>query len=284
MALDSGKLPVDQLTGPQATLLMPLWARARESRRTDAILRDDTAVKIVDSLEFDFERFARQRVPTVDYCLRASIFDRLVRNYLATHPDATVVEFGAGLDTRFDRLDNGRVRWIEVDLPDVIRLRRRFFAEDSRRKMIAASLCESDWIDELEHAGCVHPLFVAEGVFYFLTASEVRLLFQRIADRFAGSELIFDAQSPLYLQLSNLRHPLRSTRLSFALRRDGAEIERWDPRFRIKEYVGFGDSPDYDQAWGRLSTLKRLAISARILTRHMFKVIHVGFRGQPNPT
>ena len=115
--------PSNRLEGVQATLLMPLWARSVEARHPEPIVRDEKSVAIVESVDYDFGQFERKLVPIADYCIRSRIIDDLVRPQLEARPDITVVELGVGLDTRFDRLDNGQVRWIEFDLPDVIELR-----------------------------------------------------------------------------------------------------------------------------------------------------------------
>lgn len=271
------KAEVGSLVGAGPTLLMPLWARAQEARRSDALLRDDKAVEIVDALDFDFDQMLRKRVPAADYCIRASIIDQMVLPHLERTPGRTVVEFGVGLDTRFDRLGHHAGRWIEVDLPDVIRLRRQFFAEGPRRTMIGSSVLDTDWMAKVAEAGKGPPLFVAEGMLYFLSNAEVRELFVRLADRFPGSAFIFDAQSPWFLLVSNLRHPLRTSKLRFTLGRNGTEIQRWDRRFHVQRYVGYGDSPYYDRVKSRLSWLKRLAAAAYPLTRHAFKIVEVGF-------
>jgi len=158
-----------------------------------------------------------------------------------------------------------------------MQLRKKFFAEEPRRRMLSGSLRDDQWLTKISQSAEHPPLFVAEGVFYFLTADEVRQLFTRLADCFPGSKLIFDAQSPLFLRVSNWRHPLRTSRLSFSVGRQAAEIASWDPRFQVEKYVGFGDSPYYDHARRRLSLLKRLAISLPAVTRDMFKIVQVGF-------
>ncbi|MBA4018441.1 MAG: hypothetical protein C0483_14840 [Pirellula sp.] len=270
----------DGLAGVPATLLMPLWARARESQRADPLLRDQKAAAIVQSLKFDFTTFEHKQVAAVDYCIRASIFDRLARDYLRAHPSTDVVEFGVGLDSRLERLDNGVVRWTELDFPEVIALRESFYAGHPRRTMLAQSLLDFSWFDKVQTSSSAGPLFVAEGVFYFLSEAEFKSLLTNLADRFPGASLIFDAQSPLYLRISNLRHPLSGSRLRFALK-SAAELESWDPRFRVEQYVGFGDSPDYDQCRRRLSLMKRLGTKLSFLTREMFKVVQVRFDSKP---
>ncbi|MGA5344163.1 hypothetical protein ACPCSQ_00400 [Streptomyces griseoincarnatus] len=80
---------------------------------------------------------------------RAPLFDRWVPGFPSAHPDATGVEIGTGLDTRHERVDNGRPRWHELDLPGVIDLRRHFSAGILRRTVIAASVTDRAWAAEV---------------------------------------------------------------------------------------------------------------------------------------
>jgi O-methyltransferase involved in polyketide biosynthesis len=264
------------LDGVQSTLLMPLWARAIEARRPDAILRDEAAGRIVASLPFDFDHMRSQRVPVADYCIRSVLVDRLVTAEMRARPAAPVIEFGVGLDTRFDRLADGRP-WFEIDFPEVVALRRRFFPDAVGRRMLSARLPDLSWLDDLDLPAGEPPIFVAEGVLYFLSTDEVRGLFMRLADRHPGAAFIFDAQSPLFLTMSNLAHPLnrRTSRLRFALGRQGREVTSWDPRLVVDRYIGFGDRPEYSSFIHRLSAFKRCAAALHPLTRHSFKVMLV---------
>ncbi|MCA9174515.1 MAG: class I SAM-dependent methyltransferase [Planctomycetales bacterium] len=269
------KIDVAELTEAQATLLMPLWARALESCRNDAVLRDSAAEQIVNSLDFDFTLFEAKAVPAIDYCLRASVFDQLVQRFLDRHPTATVVELGVGLDTRFDRLNNPGATWIELDLPAVMAVRQKFFQPCDRRTMLAASLLDDHWLDEVaERAAPDSPiLFTCEGVLYFFQVPQIQQIFRRLADRFPQSGLIFDAQSPWFLRVSNWRHPMKDSQLKFSLG-NVRSIQSWDPRLRVRDYVGFGDSPYYDRGMPRLSALRRWGRRLLPPIRHLFKVVH----------
>ena len=190
------KIDISGLTEAQATLLMPLWARALESQRDQPLIRDDKAEEIVSRLDFDFDSFRQKSVPAFDYNMRASVIDQLVRRFLQANEQSTVVELGVGLDTRSERLDNGKTVWIELDLPDAMQVRHKFFQPGDRRVMISGSLLDSDWIGEIEQHRKGPILFIAEGVFYFFDQDQVGGIFQGLANRFPGSSLIFDAQSP----------------------------------------------------------------------------------------
>ena len=82
--------------------------------------------------------------------MRTAILDAWVRAFLAGHPAGTVVEIGTGLNTRFERVDNGQAHWIDLDLPDVIELRRRFFADTGRHRMVAASVLDEAWLQDVD--------------------------------------------------------------------------------------------------------------------------------------
>jgi O-methyltransferase involved in polyketide biosynthesis len=182
-----------QLGAVQETLFIPLAARARETRKKRAVLRDPKAVEMVESIEFDIGKYSGAAGGLV-IILRTAIFDSWVRSFVAAHPGGTAVELGTGLNTRFERVDNGAVHWIDLDLPDTIELRRRFFADTERRQMIAASLTDEAWLQTVADSPGPY-FFVCEGVLAYLTEQEVTGALRRIAERFPGAYVGFDTYS-----------------------------------------------------------------------------------------
>ena len=262
---------IDDLCSTQQTLLLPLWARAMESERASPILDDPKAVRVVGSLAHDFEPFVQARIDVTGFCIRATIIDRLACRVLEVHPDVTVVDLGAGLDTRFERLDNGRLQWFDLDLPEAIAVRARLFEETPRRKFVASSVLDQEWLSSVKASNPKSVLFISEGMFYFLTARQIRELFATLADNFPGARLIFDSQSPLYAWYCNLKQPKQCTKISWSIGR-GDQIAQWDARFHVEQFIGFGDSPYYDAYWRRLSALARFARCAFPPVRHFFTI------------
>jgi len=173
----------------QETLLIPLYGRARDAAAQPSVLGDTTAIELVDGIDYDFTRFAGPSLP--GSVLRASIFDQYVRDFLAEHPDGTVVDLGCGLSTRFDRLDNGSVRWFDLDVPDTMALRRRFFADSERYTMIAGSIFDEEWYDVVAERG--GPVFLlSEAVLLYFPQEQVRDVLGRLARRFAGNRIAVD--------------------------------------------------------------------------------------------
>ena len=140
-------MPV-QLQGVPETLLWTLYHRASEARRDDAVLHDPKAVELLDAIDFPFaERFGSAQAGLSQWqALRALTFDRQVERFLAKHPDGTVVALGEGLETQFWRVDNGRVRWLTVDLPEAIEVRERLLPPGERQRVLACSALDARWM------------------------------------------------------------------------------------------------------------------------------------------
>lgn len=128
------------LKGVSETLLIPLWARAVETRHSPPIIKDENAVEMMGNIEYDFSKFDGRKMPQVSIAIRTELLDKSTKTFMDRHPDANVINLGCGLDTRFSRLDNGKTHWYDLDLPESIHLRRQFFNETDRYKMIAEIL------------------------------------------------------------------------------------------------------------------------------------------------
>jgi O-methyltransferase involved in polyketide biosynthesis len=100
---------MQNLDGVSETLLITLYVRARESHRENGMIKDDQAVDMVNQLDCDFSRIKMQRHDEIAVIMRMRKFDKHACDFLALHPDGVVVHIGCGLDTRFERIDNGRV-------------------------------------------------------------------------------------------------------------------------------------------------------------------------------
>jgi O-methyltransferase involved in polyketide biosynthesis len=147
------------LAPEQETLLITLYAKSHPG---NPLFFDPTAQDILNRVDYDF---ARLRVPyktVVLVCQRAKKLDIVTRDFLAEHPGCTVLQLGCGLDSRFLRVDDGRVNWYDLDMPPVVELRHRFFTESERCHMIAASVTDLEWVDTVPSEGGP-VLVVAEG-------------------------------------------------------------------------------------------------------------------------
>jgi O-methyltransferase involved in polyketide biosynthesis len=210
------------LQGIARTLLVPLACRALESPRPDAILHDPRAVEVYKALGGNPDFLMGMGGTDVFVAtMRARQFDLFSRDFLGRNPGGLVVDIGCGLDTRFDRLDDGQMTWLGVDLPEVIELRRKVLQDGERCKTIPQSMLEISWLDEVARIN-KPVIFLAEGVFPYFSTADVKPLVMAMASRFLAGELVFDAASPFIARHHN--------RTSSVLKRSGTRILRnWKP-------------------------------------------------------
>jgi O-methyltransferase involved in polyketide biosynthesis len=237
------------LSGVAETLLLPLYNRAMESQRPDALIKDKKAVELVMQMSLDFSRVRQIPMNELLKVMRIMFtreFDRYTRDFLERHPEAAVVHIGCGLDSRFERVDNGQVEWYDLDLPDVIALRRKYLGDEGERyHLLACSVLEDAWLEAVKVYSPRPFLFLAETVFVYFTEAQVKSLVLRLRDQFSGAELVFDGWRPFEVWLGN-RHLSNSPfaglmQWSFW---HGQEIEGWGDGIRLLDEWGFFDQPE----------------------------------------
>jgi O-methyltransferase involved in polyketide biosynthesis len=186
-----------KLTGVPETLLIPLWARAYETALPKPIIRDEKAVEMVARIDYDFSKFEKVWMSQVGVAIRAEILDEGASAFIAAHPDALVVNLGAGLCTRFSRVDDGRVTWCEFDLPEVAALRAQFFDETERHRLLTGSITDLEWMARIPRGENQPLLFIGEGLFMYFDEVIVKCIFIELAYRFPGAELLFEMLGPI---------------------------------------------------------------------------------------
>lgn len=234
------------LQGISETLLMTLYARARESQRPDGMIKDDRAVAMIELIECDFSRLRMHRHDEIAVIMRMNRFDRYVRDFLTRNPDGVVVHIGCGLDTRFDRVDNGRVEWFDLDVPDVIKLRENLLDDGPKRyHTLATSVFDDLWIEEVSVYKPRPFMFVAEGVFPYFEETQIKSLFLKLRDHFPGAELVCDAHTPFVIWVDNLQlaHAGVEARLHWRLKH-GKDIEGWGEGIRLLDEWNYYEDDD----------------------------------------
>ena len=136
----------------EQTLLIPLTARAlARNLFPNRGFADPTAEAIAARLDYDLNRFESDRDMLRGLVERSLVLDDLLRRFLNHHPEAHVLSLGSGLSTQFERVDNGRLHWIDVDLPKVANLRRALIPPHPRKRLVAASVTAVGWTSRLGH-------------------------------------------------------------------------------------------------------------------------------------
>lgn len=229
------------LNAVSRTLLIPFYFRALESQRPDALVRDPKAVELVAQLDYDFSGVQKLDKEQVNFLLRMREFDRLARAFLAQHPDGVIIDLGCGLDTRFERLDNGQFEWYGLDLPEVIALRKELLEETSRCHFLGCSVLDFSWMDALKDQAHRPILFLAEAVLVYLEEAEVKRLVQMLARRFPGAELVCEAYSPVVIR--HHPRPVAVAQPHWGLKND-RDVEAWAPGIRLLSWCSTLDHPE----------------------------------------
>jgi O-methyltransferase involved in polyketide biosynthesis len=228
---ESGDSIVSDLADVSETMLWSLHNRASEAKRPDGVLVDPESVRIYSAINYNFARHFGD--PLGSLAARAAEIDRALRSWLEHHPDGTIVSLGEGLETQSRRVDNGRMRWLSVDLPDAIRLRERFLAPTDRFRHVAASALDPVWMDEVDPSSGV--FVVAQGLLMYLDPERVRQLFAGIINRFVGAELVFDTIPRWFSHLTllglNQTASYRLPPMPWGINRDEIQptLRRWHP-------------------------------------------------------
>ena len=259
----------------QETLLIPLYFRATESIQEQPLFDDQQAVQILPRLDYDFSGFDAAWALRNDVVVRTVIFDELVTDFINRNPDGRIINLGAGLDARFWRLDNGKVSWYDLDMPDSIELRKRFFDDSERHQCIAKSMFDASWFDQV---GDEKPtLIVAEALFIYFDESAIKDLFSRLRERFPSTELVFQSVSPAIVGRKSTVPILRRTKaeLKWGIH-SGRDLRNWDARY---EFIGEWSLVDrFEDRWHWYRWAKRLPWIGRHL-REVMKITHLRFNG-----
>ena len=263
------------LDGVAETMLITLYIRAMESQRPDALIKDEKAVALVNQMGAGFDRIKQVKMDEEDkvtIILRSREFDRYARNFMERHPQAVVVHFGCGLDARFDRVDNGSVEWYDLDLPEVIELRRQLTGEERERyHLLGYSVFDRAWFAALgAHRACPL-LFMGEGVFMYFKETQIKALVLALQEHFPGAELVFDAFSPFLVGANNLRMALSKigARYHWGLKR-GEELESWGAGICLLDEWGYFDRPEPRLA--KVSWMRHIPLLARVLRIYHYRL------------
>ena len=219
------------------TMLIPLWAKAVEQQQPQPLLKDAEAPRMLAMIDYDFDRFKGARMSQPGCCGRAALIDEEVQAFIRQHPDAVVAQIGAGIDARFERLGRPAITaWVDMDLPEVIALRRMLLPA-STNIYLEGSLLDEGWTAMLAAYG--KPLLlVLEGVLMYFDQAQVQAFFAMLARRLPDVTVVFDMLPPFVLKHAKRHDALKrmgnnAPMFQWALR-EPRDMEGWQPGLRVQ--------------------------------------------------
>lgn len=261
------KYPIEKNT-VQETLIIPLYGRKMCSEQFPQLFRDETAIRLIDQVDYDFSELAKksksamQQFGFLEVAMRQNDLAWEVRDYLKAHPKAAVVNLGCGLDDTGRSCDNGCCRIYNLDFPSVIEVRDQLLPAGEREQNIGCDINDSSWFDKIDAAdGAV---FFAAGVFYYFLTEQVRALVQAMAVRFPGGRLVFDAAGKSAVKMM-LKTWIKDAKIQdvgayFAVSDAGKELSGWSPAIRVSSrgYMLGYQSLDDPSVKGMFRTLAKV--------------------------
>ena len=270
----------------QETLIIPLYARKLCSELYPGLYRDETAIRLLGQIDYDFSAAERkshslmQRFGALEVAMRQNDLAFEVRDYLKLHPQAAVVNLGCGLDNTGRNCDNGTCKLYNLDFPDVIAVRNELLPAGEREENIPCDLNDTAWLEKIDASGGA--VFFAAGVFYYFLAEQVRALARRMADAFPGGVLVFDAANQRAVKLIAKTWlkgaEIKNVGAYFAVSDAARELSQWDSRLRVTSrgyMLGYHDLRDPS-----VSGLFRLLARAGDGLMNM-QIVKIGFGRQP---
>ena len=201
----------------ETTALIPLAIKASESKRKKPRIKDQIAVDVIEKLGIDtapFDKFMSHE----GVIARSLMLDRMVKDFISKNPDCVIVNIGAGFDNRFSRVDNGLISWFDLDLPDSIEARKKIFDERERVTMLAGNVLEDKWCQAVKNEIIrrkAKVLFLAEGLFMYLTMDEISRLLSLLKSNFPEGTFIAEQNNPLMVQKQKYHDTVKKTNAVF---------------------------------------------------------------------
>ena len=269
----------------QETLIIPLFARKVCSELYPNLYRDETAIRLIDEIDYDFSEAEKksnslmQRFGALEVAMRQNDLAWEVRDYLKSHPTAAVVNLGCGLDGTGRACDNESCKIYNLDFPDVIAVRNALLPAGEREENIPCNLNDTAWFSQIDASGGA--VFFASGVFYYFLTEQVKALAQAMAGAFPGGVLVFDAANRTAVKMI-AKTWLKSAKIQdvgayFAVSNAPKEIGAWDSRLKVTSrgyMLGYNDlrAPSVSGFFRFL---------ARVGDRGMkMQIVRIGFGGQ----
>ena len=239
----------------QETLVIPLYGRKMCTELYPALYRDETAVRLMEQVDYDFSALAEKtkgvmyRFGYLEAAMRQTDLAWEVRDYLKTHPSAAVVNLGCGLDDTGRRCDNGACKIYNLDFPDVIAARNHLLPAGEREENIPCDLNDTAWFDRIDASGGA--VFFAAGVFYYFLNEQVKALVQAMAKAFPGGRLVFDGAGRSAVKLM-LKTWIKSADIKdvgayFSVSDAKRELPGWAPGLEVSSrgyMLGYNDLKD----------------------------------------
>ncbi len=223
----------------EETALIPLAIKASETSRKNARIVDLKAKDIIDTLGVDVSKYD----PFLSHegvVARTIMYRDELKKLIAKYPDALCINLGCGFDDKFSQVDNGRITWFDVDLPDQIEKRRKVYEDRERCKMIPGSALDAEWTKQLPKSDM--NIIVMEGVLEYFQKGQVKTCINMLCDSFEHGYLLAELHSPFLEKHGKQHDAVRHTNATFGWgTNSGREYLDLEPRMTLVSETSYND-------------------------------------------
>ena len=196
---------VDRMDNVNKTLYIPLYGKAFVSRK-NIILKDKKAEEIWEKEKFPLKGKSKSKWLAYYMGMRSAVFDRWVNDQMSVMDDSVVIHLGCGMDSRIDRIEQKYHIWYDVDFPEVIKERKRYFFENANYHMLSADVRNPDWLRDISENR--NAIIVVEGVSMYISTEDLKMIMRSISDHFSNIHILMDCYSVFAAKMSAVKNPI----------------------------------------------------------------------------
>lgn len=227
------------LEGVEKTMLLTLFAKAKHSREKNHKFYDPKAMEVISKVNYDFSIAEKDKFMQLGTIARTIVLDEMVNDYINSHPECTIVNIASGMDTRFNRLDNGKITWYNVDLENSVNYRLKYIEDTDRVKTLAYSAMDSAWAKEILIRKDV--LFIVEGLTMYLNQNDVEDIINIIDSNFNKCTVFMEIMPPISVK-NTKEESIEDTDTKFTWGVEkGYELTNFNPNFKWIKDVNLFD-------------------------------------------
>ena len=224
------------VTGVPETMVQTLYARAKETKKQNAKIKDEIAVELVEKLDYDFSKADKDKAMNYGVIARTIVLDRMVEQYLEKHANTVVINIACGLDTRCYRMKGKYLRWYNVDLPETMNIRKQFLIETGPIYQIAKSAMDDSYVDNIDYHG-ENVLVIIEGLTMYLCEKDIRKMLSIIEKSFKKVTVMVETMSPFVVKHVKEKS-IESSNAKFTWGvKNGKELQMIVPEYSVQQEV-----------------------------------------------
>ena len=187
------------------TLYIPLYGKSYVSKK-EIILHDPKAESIWAAEGFKLKAKSKSKWLAYYMGMRSAVFDNWLSEQFSQMPDAAVLHIGCGLDSRCLRIKAPLHVWYDIDFPEVIAERKRFYHETDSYHMIGIDVRTPSCLTSIPSSQTA--VIVMEGISMYMKTYELHNLLGRLSSHFTHIKVLLDCYTTFAAKASKYKNPI----------------------------------------------------------------------------